>query len=271
MISERLVEERLGELVAVGSGASAPRRAAPGRPVQASSMEAPHHRGGDRQRDLGGPDRADVDPGGPSIRARSASATPGGRQPLEPRRMAPARAQRGDIAGRRASAATSAGSSILGSWLSVTTAVARSGFSAVTASSGQRSSSITPGKRSGVRNLPRGSITCVDNSQFARQPRQRLRDLDRADDQQPARRIVAVDEIARDPGALRPVARSVATSNAGAVGAGAPRSPRTAAGRNPPPTPAGPAPKSRRRTAARPPTPRHRRRHRSSLLPARRR
>ncbi len=79
----------------------------------------------------------------------------------------------------------SAGSSILMSWLKVTTSGGGPGFSAAIASSGQRSSSVTPGKRifgeeAGARvdHVRRG------DAERRRQRGEALRDLHRADDQQ---------------------------------------------------------------------------------------
>src|SRR3569623_3395861 len=69
--------------------------------VSGAIMEVGDHRGGDRQRDFGRADRADIEPRGGVGAVEIGFAETRRRQPLAQRGVAAARSQRGDITGRR--------------------------------------------------------------------------------------------------------------------------------------------------------------------------
>ena len=241
-----------------------PRRAGSGRCFQRAIMERSDHRRGDRQRDLGRSDRADVEPDRRVDPVEFVRRNARRGQPLAPRGMAPARCRARRH--RRLGARARRSARDRRSWCRGSASRPRStgrARSAAIASSGQRSSSVDAGKAL----LGQEARARIDHhrldAELARQPGQRLRDLHRADDQQPARRIVAVDERRAVPagaGSTGPVSRSVVTVSAVAVRRAPRRCGRTVRDRTRRPTPAAPSPRSRRRTAGRLPTPRHRRR-----------
>ena len=115
--------------------------------------------GQDRDGDLGRRHRADDEADRTVDAGESLVAEARFAQPLQRAAWVLRAAERADIEGVGASAPrSSAGSSSLGSWVRVTTAVRRSGCSRSSASSGHSCISSTPGKRPSVAKARRGSI-----------------------------------------------------------------------------------------------------------------